>query len=491
MKELISLLSGTDVRGVAVGEKNVFDAATVAAIASAFVDFASELLGKAPCELTVAVGRDCRISGERIAGGIIRAVAEKGCRVLDCGMASTPAMFMSTVLAGADAAVQVTASHHPADRNGIKFFTAEGGFNASQVKEILQKAELLRSAGVPEEPDASADVSPCGLTGLYYAHLRGIISSQLGADAPLSGMKIAVDAGNGVGGFFATDVLAPLGADVSGSVYLEPDGTFPNHVPNPEAPEAMDSLRRAVLDSGSELGLCFDTDVDRAACVDEAGLEINRNRLIALAAAVALEGHPGGVIVTDSVTSDGLKKFIENDLGGVHYRYRRGYKNVIDKARELCAEGVDCPLAIETSGHAALRENYFLDDGAYLMTKIVILAAKMKKEGGTLASLIEKLEEPESELEKRFTLTREDFAAEGDEILKDLVSRCEKLDWATPAPDNREGFRASFDASHGDGWFLLRRSVHDPVMVLNIESRLPDGAARIFEEFTRLCPGLR
>ena len=142
-----------------------------------------------------------------------------------------------------------------------------------------------------------------------------IITGVNGGERPLAGLKIAVDAGNGAGGFYATRVLAPLGADISASVYLEPDGSFPNHVPNPENKEAMESLRRAVLAGGCDLGLIFDTDVDRAGAVEADGTELGRNRLIALAAAIAAEQAPGSTIVTDSVTSDQLADFIEKKLG--------------------------------------------------------------------------------------------------------------------------------------------------------------------------------
>ena len=113
---------------------------------------------------------------------------------------------------------------------------------------------------------------------------------------PLKGFKIVVDAGNGAGGFYADKVLSVLGADTPGSRYLEPDGMFPNHVPNPEAKEAMDSICEAVRESGADLGVIFDTDVDRGGAVDSKGNEINRNRLVAVAAAIALEGNDGGMI---------------------------------------------------------------------------------------------------------------------------------------------------------------------------------------------------
>jgi phosphomannomutase len=138
-------------------------------------------------------------------------------------------------------------------------------------------------------------------------------------DKPLAGMHILVDAGNGAGGFFATHVLAPLGADITGSQFLDPDGSFPNHVPNPEDPEAMNATIEAVKANGADIGIVFDTDVDRSGLVDAAGRAINKNRLIALMSAVTLRKFPNSTIVTDSVTSTGLTKFIEK-LGGKHFR---------------------------------------------------------------------------------------------------------------------------------------------------------------------------
>ena len=232
------------------------------------------------------------------------------------------------------------------------------------------------------------------------------------------------------------------------------------------------------------MGVIFDTDVDRGGAVDSKGNEINRNRLVAAAAAIALEGNEGGTIVTDSITSSGLREFIENNLGGKHYRYRRGYKNVIDKALELNAEGINCPLAIETSGHAAMRENYFLDDGAYLCTKIIIKAAQLRKEGKGLDELTAGLKEPLESREIRYRILEKDFRACGEKIIADLTAYAEQReDWHL-ADDNREGVRVSFDKENGDGWFLLRLSVHDPIMPLNIESDSEGGVEKILAQLT-------
>ena len=476
--------SGTDIRGVAsegvAGEPVNLTDDVVARMPAGFVLWAERKVGKSAKELTISVGRDCRISGERIANTVIKTIAASGAKVYDCGLSSTPSMFMTTVDFGCDAAVQITASHHPFNRNGLKFFTRQGGLDGVDIEAILEHAQA------DDKPaQAEGSVEKVNYMERYAKHLRDIICREVGADDyehPLKGFHIVVDAGNGAGGFYASKVLEPLGADTSGSVYLDPDGMFPNHIPNPENEVAMQSFCNAVLSAEADLGVIFDTDVDRGGAVDSSGNEINRNRLVALAACLALEGNEGGTIVTDSITSTGLNEFIEKHLGGVHYRYRRGYKNVINKALELTEKGINAPLAIETSGHAAMKENYYLDDGAYLCTKIIIKLAQLRKEGKTLESLLRELKEPVEACEMRFKITDSDFRTTGERVIKELEAYAEEQDGWQIAPDNREGIRVSFGKNDGDGWFLLRLSVHDPILPLNIESDSEGGVAIIREK---------
>jgi len=472
-----SLKSGTDIRGVAtdLGGKAVnLTAQAVYDITAAFIVWYVNKNSKKPNEMTVSVGHDSRITGEEIAAKVSSALINAGVTVLDCGLSSTPAMFMTTVDLKVDAAIEITASHHPFDRNGLKFFTREGGLDSSDISEIIALANhgeeiISNCAGVRIIVDYMS---------VYAARLRRMICDAVGVsetDKPLKDYKIVVDAGNGVGGFYAREVLAKLGADITGSRFLEPDGMFPNHIPNPEDKTAMQSICDAVKESGADLGLIFDTDVDRAGCVDKFGEEINRNRLIALASLIATEGRKDSVIVTDSVTSDGLKEFIEKGLGCVHYRYRRGYKNVINKAIELTNEGKDCPLAIETSGHAALKENYFLDDGAYLVTKIVIELAK----GRDINSVLSSLKVPAEEKEIRFNIKAQDFKSYGEMVIDKLNEYAASKSEYRIADDNREGIRVSTK----NGWFLLRLSVHDPVMPMNFES---DNIGGISEDISNI-----
>ena len=133
-----------------------------------------------------------------------------------------------------------------------------------------------------------------------------------------------VDAGKGAGGFYATGVLSPLGADISGSCFLEPDGNFPNHAPNPENAAAMAAAQQATVNNNADLGLIFDTDVDRAGAVLPDGRALSRDALIAMLSALIAKEKPGATIVTDSVPSDRLTKFLQEDLKLSHHRFKRG-----------------------------------------------------------------------------------------------------------------------------------------------------------------------
>lgn len=463
------LKSGTDIRGIAIRSSTREVELTNEAVNDIVRAFLKRLaVQRGKTDLKIAVGNDVRISCDRIFAVIKRAVLESGCSLIYCGECSTPSMFMLLKKSdwGCDASIMITASHLPYDRNGLKFFTAEGGLNGKDIDEVIALAEdgaklVNNNAGTYEEKSYMDD---------YCRDLVDLVRTSCGKSAPLLGTKVIVDAGNGAGGFFVSKVLEPLGADTKGSQYLEHDGLFPNHIPNPEDKNAIESLSRAVIKNNADLGVIFDTDVDRAGAVDSHGQEINRNRLIALTAATLLQ-NAHGTIVTDSVTSDGLTKFIE-DLGGKHVRFKRGYKNVIDEAIRRDENGEFCPLAMETSGHAAFKNNYYLDDGAYLICRILITLAKQTEKGARLTSLISSLEMPAEEAEVRigFNDKSVDFKREGNRVIDEIRYFAAADKKIKLAPVNYEGARLNYDENEGNGWTLIRMSVHDPVMPINFES---------------------
>lgn len=516
-RDYSKLQNGSDIRGIAlyengnaVDERLLLNEEIVARLTKGFLFLVRHRTEKDLATLSVAVGHDSRVTGITLAETVIATLSSYGVRVEDAGLASTPALFMATVFPAfsCNAAIMLTASHMPPDRNGMKFFLPDGGLDKDDITDIINFAEsdqIQARLGMPQKQafqssaapavQASADAAALSpLMSAYCAHLKDLIQTgarTFAADPaqPLRGLHIVVDAGNGAGGFFVRDVLKPLGADCTGSQFLEPDGTFPNHIPNPENRAAMDAVCSAVKTNKADLGLIFDTDVDRAAAVDETGREIGGNRIIALAASL-LADERDATVVTDSVTSPHLKTFLEDKLGLRHLRYKRGYRNVINKATELNAGGVNAVLAIETSGHAAYKENYFLDDGAYLATRIVIKAAELKIQGKTISSLIADMTDPVETAEFRLSVQAPDFAAYADRVLAALAAAAEagKLQNAACELPNFEGVRLHFTAIHSEtkkerfiGWCLLRKSLHEPLMPLNVESDVKGGARRIVQ----------
>ncbi|KAL0002842.1 hypothetical protein SO802_016623 [Lithocarpus litseifolius] len=502
--DFLKLQNGSDIRGVAVagveGEPVNLTEQVAEAIATAFARWLVEKKkADGSRRLRVSIGHDSRISALRLQDAISQGIAGAGLDVVQYGLASTPAMFNSTLtedhgfLCPVDGSIMITASHLPYNRNGFKFFTNAGGLGKADIKDILERAAVIYNNFTVEgltnsKEKASASIRRVDYMTIYTSNLVNAVRKAAGnIEKPLEGFHIVVDAGNGAGGFFAAKVLEPLGVVTTGSQFLEPDGLFPNHIPNPEDKTAMKAITQAVLDNKADLGIIFDTDVDRSAAVDSTGHEFNRNRLIALMSAIVLEEHPGTTIVTDSVTSDGLTTFIEKKLGGKHHRFKRGYKNVIDEAIRLNSIGEESHLAIETSGHGALKENNWLDDGAYLMVKILnkLASARASGMGGgskVLTDLVEGLQEAAFAVEFRLKINQNhpdlkggSFRNYGEAVLKRLENSIESNPKLQKASVNYEGVRVS---GFG-GWFLLRLSLHDPVLPLNIEAPSNEDAVKL------------
>ncbi|KAK6242325.1 Alpha-D-phosphohexomutase [Theobroma cacao] len=529
------LQNGSDVRGVALeGEKGRTVDLTppaVEAIAESFGEWVIKALEereRRPAEdVRVSLGKDPRISGASLSVAVFAGLARAGCLVFDMGLATTPACFMSTLLPPFcyDASIMMTASHLPYTRNGLKFFTKKGGLTSPEVEQICDKAarkyanRLTKVSTMLNFPSKKVD-----FMSAYAKHLRDIIKKRvnhpLHYDTPLKGFQIIVNAGNGSGGFFTWDVLDKLGTDTFGSLHLNPDGMFPNHIPNPEDKTAMALTRAAVLHNSADLGIVFDTDVDRSGVVDNKGNPINGDKLIGLMSAIVLKEHPGTTIVTDARTSMALTKFII-ERGGHHCLYRVGYRNVIDKGVQLNKDGIETHLMMETSGHGALKENYFLDDGAFMVVKIIIEMVHMKLSGSDegIGSLIKDLEEPLESIELRMNIISEPkyAKARGTEAIEAFRSYVEEgqlegweLDscgdcWVSegclvdsndsPAAIDAHMYRAKVSNEKNEevGWVHIRQSIHNPNIAVNVQSSVPGGCqwmTRVLRDKFLLASGM-
>ncbi|WP_034550417.1 phosphoglucomutase [Carnobacterium funditum] len=473
---LTNLQNGSDIRGIAIQTKNNEQTLTderIEQISYGLLVWLKDIkkLNYQTNSIKVAIGYDSRLSANRIQKIAMNTLIKLGIDVVDVGLATTPAMFMSTQYKdfNCDAAVMITASHLPYEYNGLKIFTKDGGAEHEDIEFILKNADVKKLT----DAESKGTVKKANLLKVYAADLREKIKRGINDvkshEKPLAGRHIIVDAGNGAGGFFATEVLEKLGATISGSQFLDPDGTFPNHIPNPDNKEAMTSIQKAVLKHQADLGIIFDTDVDRSALVDHEGVPLNRNNLIAVISAILIDENPGTTIVTNSATSEHLKTFIE-ELGGNQNRYLTGYRNVINQALKLNHEGIHTSLAIETSGHAALKENYFLDDGAYLVAKILIADARLRKENKKIGSLIEALEQPLETDEVRFRILTQPIKKIGLDTIEKFSKFIKGMPDLTIEPNNSEGVRVNTEGIYGAGWFLLRMSLHEPLLVLTFES---------------------
>jgi len=415
----------------------------------------------------------------------------------------------------------VTASHLPGDRNGFKFFDAyHGGFQKSQVIKMLKiaqdHAQIWFDMGFL--PPTSVGNVHCteyvNWMDHYQQQLEQVLLRQVNHNQtsspgsennfPLRGLKIVLNPGNGSGGFFQK-VLMNLGADVEGSINIMSDASFPRGIPNPEKDDMIQETISACEAADADLGILLDTDADRCGMVaprtytrmvatreDEGTYfkpsnfePLNRNRLIALMGVIYSRQSPGCAVVTDSVTSNGLTKFLEEDLNLKHIRYLRGYANVIKMARSVNAEmSAIAEVAIETSGHCAVRENGFLDDGTFTALKVLgLLAQERRKNEGTtrhsLLDLLSNLEELDEVIE--FRLPGKDNNLESVTRLFDLIAleienQCEdQSEWSVDR-SNLEGIRVLTERD--GGFFLLRKSLHDPVICLQVEASSKAAAKR-------------
>ena len=532
-EELTKLQSGSDIRGKYASDEDSYKiehggtalltptaayflgysfARMVQQIEKRKLDAADAYTSSGGGDVTICVGRDPRTHGKILAEYVCMGAHNAGASVIDIGYASTPSMFefCRCESLACDGGIMITASHLPKDRNGMKLFTKSGGFTKTDVGVLvngaLTKLTSLEDVSIPDTRQNYYNARDASKYMAHYAStlknaLTRELSLGLSADSlsdiplPLAGLRIVLNAGNGAGCFF-NEVLHDLGADVSASIGIVPDSRFPNGIPNPENLEMVEATINVCEQVNADIGIMLDTDADRCGFVIPRTVNkardicsdyepINRNRLIALLSVIFSNSSPGCTIVTDSVTSEGLSAFVTKDLGLQHVRYLKGYANVINKAKELTENGIaNAEVAIETSGHCAMKENGYLDDGTYTAVKVIGFLARLErsrndgntddsKKSRSLLDFIEGLVEMPIAEELRLIVKDDSLATTSssfDIIIEKLTEVCNgdyemwELD-----EDNLEGIRIRTRGAPG-GFFMLRKSLHDPVISIQIET---------------------
>lgn len=383
-----------------------------------------------------AVGRDCRLSSPSIRDALIKGITKGGVNVIDIGLCPTPLLYFATQHLEIDGGVMITASHNPPEYNGFKICVGSEtifGGEIQQLKGIIESGKYASGEGKVEE----FDILPP-----YCDYL--VENTRL--HRPL---RVAVDAGNGTGGLAAGPVLKRLKCDIV-ELFLEPDGTFPNHEPDPTVPRNLEMLSKTVVDRGLELGIAFDGDADRLGVVDERGRILYGDMLMVLFAREILKDNPGGKFIGEVKCSQVMYDEIRRK-GGVPIMWKTGHSLIKKKLKEENAL-----LAGEMSGHFFFKHRYFgFDDALYAACRLLEIVSKDNKPlSAYFSDLPKTYNTPEIRIEcpdeKKFALV--------EKVKQTLSAKHHIIDI--------DGVRVVFE----DGWGLVRASNTSPVIVLRFEA---------------------
>ena len=384
----------------------------------------------------VLVGRDARVSSPEIHDYLLKGITDAGVDVYDVGLSTTPMVYWGTANYGFKASVQITASHNPAEYNGLKVSRENAlpvGLDTGlgQIKEWIESGRpcpVSPTPGKVYEKDIKKD---------YLAFL-------LKYKGDWSDLKIAMDVSNGMASLFVRDIFG----DQPAYIYEEMDGTFPNHEPNPLVPANVEDLKKLVAQTGSDVGVIFDGDADRVMFVDENSRFISPDLMIAVLGHYFLEERgEKGYIHQDIRSSKAVGEYLA-PMGGIMNTWRVGRAYAALKLREL--DGV---YGGELAGHYYFRDFFYSDSGLLAAILILNVIAKKKAEGLTLSALIARIEKYQNSGEINFKLDRKQEAMDA---VRDYFMSHEK---ATASMDF-DGYRVEFP----DWWFNIRPSNTEPYL---------------------------
>jgi phosphomannomutase/phosphoglucomutase len=399
-----------------------------------------------------AVGRDARLSGPRFAKAMISALRSTGVDVLDLGIVPTPLTYFAAHTAGVDGICMITGSHNPPEYNGLKVGLGAGTFHGEEIQALRRLAESGKFA------TGEGGVTPYDVVGPYRAHVKENL--RLGKRK----LKVVVDAGNGTGGVVAVPLFESLGLDVV-PLFVEMDGAFPNHHPDPTVEKNLEHLKAKVKETGADVGIAYDGDADRVGAVDEKGNVLWGDQIMILFARAVLAEQPGSPIVGEVKCSYTLYDDIAKH-GGRPIMWKAGHSLIKAKMKEEKAL-----LAGEMSGHIFFAHRWFgFDDGIYSSGRLLELLSHTDR---PLSALLADVPRTESTPELRVDCP-EDKKFE-------VVRRAQEFFKARYEAVTVDGVRVVFP----DGWGLVRASNTQPLLVLRFEAKT---RARL-EEIQRLVRG--
>lgn len=393
---------------------------------------------------SLAVGRDCRLSSPSLRDSLVEGLSSTGLAVVDLGEVPTPLLYFGVHYLELDGGVQITGSHNPPEYNGFKMLLGREAIHGASIAALRSRIEARRFVEAP----AAGSVESRPIAATYIDWVANSVSL-----APGRRIKVVVDGGNGMGGPTAVELYRRLGAEVI-ELFIEPDGRFPNHHPDPTVPENLEALIAKVRETGADLGIGYDGDADRIGVIDEAGRILWGDRLMILLSRAVLEDVPGAAIVGEVKCSQTLYDDI-GARGGRPIMWKTGHSLIKAKMKET-----DAALAGEMSGHIFYKHRYFgFDDAIYTGARLLeILSRSETPLSARLADVPETHVTPEIRIDCPEGIK---FGV-ADRLARELAAEHEVI--------TIDGVRVKF----GDGaWALVRASNTQPALVLRAEASSP------------------
>src|SRR5215475_8345631 len=452
--DLATIVKAYDIRGVVPDQ---LDERTAAALGAAFADVSGAR--------RLVTAHDMRKSGPVLSAAFAAGAASRGASVVEAGLASTDMLYFASGYLDLPAAM-FTASHNPAQYNGIKLCRA-GAVPIGQdsgLAEVRDRAQYYLDAGTVAD---SAAVERVDLLADYSRHLRSLV--DLSAIRPLS---VVVDAGNGMGGYTVPAVLGDAVLDALPlrivPLYFELDGSFPNHEANPLEPANLVDLQKKVVEVGADIGLAFDGDADRCFVIDGNGDAVSPSAVTALVATRELAKHPGETVIHNLITSRAVPEIVR-EHGGMPSRSRVGHSFIkADMARTGAVFGG------EHSAHYYFRDFWRADTG--MLAAMHVLAA-LGEQPRTLAELTQRYQ--------RYAASGEINSAVDDQAARLAAVRTGFAD-RTVTVEEFDGLTIELD----DGtWFNVRASNTEPLLRLNVEGPTEDTMSSVRDEALAIIRG--
>ena len=388
----------------------------------------------------IAVGRDMRLSSPQLAAALIRGITDQGVNAIDLGMTTTDGLYFAVGKFNFPAGVMITASHNPAQYNGMKFCRAQA-FPIS-LESGLSDIRDLAVSGKFAEPASKGQVIKRDITDDYVKHALSFIDVSR-----IRPLKVVIDAGNGMAGLIMPKVFQHLPCELV-PLYFELDGNFPHHPASPIEPENMVDVQKKVREVGADLGAAFDGDADRMFPVDEHGDLVDGSKVIAAVSNSLLQKFPGSSILYNLIVSKSVPELI-NKLGGKAIRTRVGHSYIKAEMRQNNAI-----FGGEHSGHFYFRDNWFADSG---LITLLILLELVSVENKPLSEILKPLDHGFRSGEINSTIAD----AQGKmHALEEHFGKNAK------SVDHLDGVTLDF----GDWWFNVRPSNTEPLLRLNLEA---------------------